>query len=476
MNTSRTPDGHHPHRRRRATKLGALAALGTATAVGMAACSSGSSGLPGASGPSAPSVNLKNLTGSLSIMGFGTNGDDVAMTRYKIAEAAMPKVKVSAPNGGFNDQSFLSAEASGSPPDLVYMTAADLGTYAAKGALLPMTSCLKAAGVNMSGFTPGARQEVTYNGTVYGIPEFTEDTTIVVSDSALAKAKLSPSAISTSNWPKLLQTAKKLAVLKGGKLQEIGFDPKVEALFPLWAKANGGAILSGNGLTAELNSPQNVAALTFTKQLVDAQGGGNLFYSFRNTLNIFGNNNPFATGQLAATPWQNWLYQVIGSTTPNVRVTAVPFTSRAGQPLDFVDGSVWAIPKGAKNVAAACQWAHTMTETSTWLAAARNRIALYKREHYVFTGLQTGNQAADAAILGLFKAQTPPSSPWYQPVVENYNVEKDSFTVPTSPAGEAVYNAWVTAVQSVVQGHSTPKQALDQAQSQAQTAISQAKP
>ena len=443
----------------------------TVTAAGLTACGSGSGAGPAAS----PALNLGKLSGALTIMGFGTNGDDVAQTRYKIAKAAMPKVRVSAPNGGFSDQSFLAAEASGNPPDLVYLSADKLGTYAAKGALLPMTSCVRSAGINMSVFSPGARQEVTDGGAVYGLPEFTEDTTVIVNDSAVAKAGLQPSDVSTSNWSGLLGTTRKLAAASGGKPTEIGFDPKVEALFPLWVKANGGEILSANGMKAELNSRPDVQALAFTKQLVDAQGGGNKFYSFRNTLNYFGSNNPIATGQLAATVFQNWFYQVLGSTTPKVKVTAVPFTTRSGQPIDFVDGQVWAIPKGAKNMAAACKWAQVMTQASTWLAAAKERIALYKREHYVFTGLQTGNQKADAAIAALFKAQTPSSSPWYQPVIEAYNVEKDSFAMPVSPASEAVATAWQQAVQSVVQGHATPAQALNQAQSQAQNAIDTAK-
>jgi len=153
----------------------------------------------------------------------------------------------------------------------------------------------------------------------------------------------------------------------------------------------------------------------------------------------------------------------------------VPFTTRTGQPIDFVSGSVWAIPKGAKNPAAACKWAQVMTETSTWVAAAKERIALYKREHYEFTGLQTGNQVADADIIAMFKAQTPASDPWRQATIESYNLEKDSFTVPVSPASEAVANAWEQAVQSVVEGNETPQHALDQADSQAQTAINQAR-
>jgi hypothetical protein len=146
-------------------RYGLALVLAIAAATGVAACGSGSGST---SAPASSSLNLKNLSGTLDIMGFGTNGDDVASTRYKLAQAAMPKVKVSAPNGGFADQSFLAAESSGNPPDLIYMTSGDLGTYAAKGALIPLTSCIKSAGINMSTFTPGAQQEVTYGGTVYG--------------------------------------------------------------------------------------------------------------------------------------------------------------------------------------------------------------------------------------------------------------------------------------------------------------------
>src|SRR3954451_2642061 len=70
---------------------------------------------------------------TLKIMGFGTNGDDVATTRFNIAKKAVAPDSVSAPNGGFDDQQFLAAVASHQVPDLVYWDRAKVGTYAAKG-------------------------------------------------------------------------------------------------------------------------------------------------------------------------------------------------------------------------------------------------------------------------------------------------------------------------------------------------------
>lgn len=451
----------------------------TAAAAGLAIstaglATAGASTVP-ARAPLHQSTRAKSgFSGTLNIMGFGTNGDDVAQTRLKLAEAAVAPAQVSAPNGGFTDQSFLADLASGNVPDLVYMNSYQLGTYAAKGALQPLTSCLATQHVNMGVFTKAARDMATYNGQVYGLPEFTDDRTLIVNDKAVARAGLKPSDISTVNWTKLSQIAKQLTVMKHGKLQTIGFDPKLPEFFPIWVKANGGAIVSDNGLKAELNSPKDIQALEYAVSLIKEQGGYSRFVTYRNTFNYFGNNSPFAEDQLAVTPFENWMYNVIASTTPNVRVTAVPFKDKHGRIIDYETGSVWVIPKGAKNAAAACQFAATMTSTQTWLAAAHERINLYKSKHYAFTGLLTGNHVADREILGLAE-RTSKGSPWLQPVKETYAVEAGSFTVPTSPASEAVQDAWTTAVTSVLEGQMSAKQALDQAQSTAQAAIDAAK-
>jgi multiple sugar transport system substrate-binding protein len=414
-------------------------------------------------------------SGTLNIMGFGTNGDDVAKSRLAIAEKAVAPAKISAPNGGFTDEAFLADLASGNVPDLVYMNSYQLGTYAARGALQPLTGCLKSQGISMNVFTKAAQAMATYNGQVYGLPEFTDDRTLIVNDSVVAKAGLKPSDISTTNWSKLAQVAKQLTTVQNGKLKTIGFDPKLPEFFPIWVKANGGAILSPNGLKAELNSPQDIQALTFAVSLINEEGGYSKFLTYRNTWNYFGDNNPFAEGQVGVTPFENWMYNVIASTSPKVQVTAEPFTDRKGHVIDYETGSVWVIPKGAKNPAAACQFANAMTQASTWIAAATNRIKLYTKEHYLFSGLLTGNHKADAAIIKLAENDPAIVGGFMQPTVETYKVESGSFTVPDSPASEQVQNDWTAAVTSVLEGQASPAKALGQAESQAQAAIDAAK-
>src|SRR5581483_7947138 len=258
-----------------------LTALAAAAALATVAAGCGGSGHSG--GTTAGVSGARASNGTLTIMGFGTNGDDVAMSRFRIAQKAVAPTKVSAPNGGFNEQQFLAAVASGSPPDLIYADRYEIGTLAAKGALQPLSSCIESQRIDMSQFRKPAVQEVTYKGQIYGIPEFYDNRTIIVNDAAVEKAGLAPRDISTTNWTRLAATAKKLTTRSGGKLTTIGFDPKLPEFFPLWAKANGAGLISADGLHAQLDSAKAVQALTYAVSLIKAEGGWNQFSSFRNT-------------------------------------------------------------------------------------------------------------------------------------------------------------------------------------------------
>jgi multiple sugar transport system substrate-binding protein len=405
-------------------------------------------------------------------MGFGTNGDDVAKTRFARAEAAVGG-NVSAPNGGFNDQQFLAAIAGGNAPDLVYFSRDNVGTYAAKGALVPLTSCIKSAKIIMSQYRPAARADVTYKGKVYGIPEFYDVRTIITNLDLLNQAHLKLKDLNTANWPHLKVVAKKLYAASGGKVTRIGFDPKLPEFFPLWAKANGVDILSKDGLHPHLNDPRAVAALSYAVSLVNAQGGWGKFKSFRDTFDFFGAGNEFAKNQLGAFPMEQWYYNVLAGSSPNVKIAAVPFRTRTGKAINFETGSAWAIPKGAKHQQAACTWMKTMTSVPTWMAAAVNRAQIRKSKNQPYTGLSTANQIADKLI---YKNTYTPINKYFDQAVKTVlDVQKNSFGIPASPASAEFHDAWTNAANRVLSGQQTAKKALDQAQKEAVAAINAAK-
>jgi multiple sugar transport system substrate-binding protein len=435
-----------------------VAALACAACLAAAGCGGGGSksSSPGtAGGPTGAGQTL-------SIIGFGS-GDEIANTRAALATKAVAPAKVKNPTGGFNDQQFLAMVASHNVPDLIYLDRQKVGTYAAKGALQPVDVC----GIDMGQFRKPAVDEVTFDGKPYGVPEFYDNRTLIINDTVMKQAGVTN--FSVTDWAKLKSDTKKLVKLSGGKVTRIGFDPKLPEFFPLWAKANGVDLVSSDGKTANLDDPKTVEALKFAVSLIDEQGGWGKFKSFRDTWDFFGSGNEYAKNQVGAFPMEDWYYNVLAQNSPQVKITAKPFTDRNGNPIDWETGSAWAIPKGAKHVKLACEWAKTMTEKSSWIAAAKARLKKNAKSHLPFTGLYTANTAADDEIMT--KLWKPSGTVFDAPVKTVLKVQDSAFAIPASPGGAAVTQAWTDAVNKVLAGQASPAAALKQAQATAQAAI-----
>ena len=70
-------------------------------------------------------------------------------------------MQVKITEGGFDEQQFLSAVASGAPPDLIYLDRETIGTYAARQAIQPLDDCIAKAQIDMSQYRPAAVQSRT---------------------------------------------------------------------------------------------------------------------------------------------------------------------------------------------------------------------------------------------------------------------------------------------------------------------------
>jgi multiple sugar transport system substrate-binding protein len=411
----------------------------------------------------------KHTAGSLVIMGLGPSGDEVKTTRIALATKAVD-ADITNPSGGFNDQQFLAAVASGNPPDLVYMPREKVGTYAAKGALQPLTNCIAKEKINLKDFRVPALREGTYAGKVFGLPEFYNNRTIYVNEDVVKAAGLTVADVSTKNWAKLKQVSKKLSDYNGGNLTRIGFDPKLPEFFPLWAKANGVDLLSKDGKKAHLDNPKVIEALTFSVGLINDQGGWGKFKAFRDTWDFFGSGNEFAKNQVGAFPYEQFYFNTLLQNSPRVNITALPFLNRKGGPINFTSGGAYAIPKGAKNFDNACKFTATMLDTNSWMAAAKARIDSLHARGFGFTGLFTANTTADLKLYNTY-ANTNNQTQWDKANKLNLDVQRYAFVVAPSAGGAEFQVAWTDAVNRVLAGQQTPAQALKQAQKEAQAAI-----
>ncbi|QTR04447.1 extracellular solute-binding protein [Saccharothrix algeriensis] len=285
---------------------------------------------------------------TLVTMGFGLP-DEHATARVAAFRAANPRVDLRINEGAFDEQQFLSAVAAGDPPDVVYAERRKLGSYAARGAVLGLADCVREHGVDLGRFREAALREVTYRDEVHGLPDFASVRLLIVNNPVVRAAGLDPAALSTADWPALVELTDRLARLEDGRPRRIGFDPKVPEFLPTWAKANGADLVGEDGLGARLDDPRVVEAVRYATDLVRRQGGWASFKALRDTFDQFGADNAYVTGQLAAMPMESWYLNTLAANSPDADVTIAPFTDRRGVPLTEAGGQAWAIPKGARH-------------------------------------------------------------------------------------------------------------------------------
>jgi multiple sugar transport system substrate-binding protein len=420
----------------------------------------------------AGATSVKSTAGTLNIYGFGP-GDDVQENRAAYAASQLQGVTINRQAPNFDDQSFLTQLASGSVPDLVRMPRASVGQYAAKGVLQPVDDCIKDV---KSQYRVGALKAMSWKGHVYGLPEFTNQVTLIVNTSAFASAGVPVSQAQTANKKQLLATAKKLTKFdSNGNLVRIGFDPKIDSGFglALWVKWFGGKnsdIISADGLHAQLNTKEAVAALAFAVQLINAQGGWNKFKSYRDTFDFFGAQNPLVKDQLGFWPMESFIYNTFSNNSPNADLQAKFFTNHKGGPITFFSGTGWVIPKGSSDFADACSYMKAATSVNAWETAAKKRFDARKAANQTFTGLYTANSVADTKVYqDIYQPFGHPQFDKAVPIL--VAAAKYGFELPPTPAGSKFTDAVNSAIQRVLTGQQTPKQALDQAQKEAQAAI-----
>jgi multiple sugar transport system substrate-binding protein len=440
-----------------------------AGAVLLAGCAKGTGDQSGASASYSPD---SQLSGQLTVMGFGAT-DEIATTRLDRAKDALGKdVKVKLIEGDLDIQQFLSSIASGKPPEIIYADRNQIGSFASRGAIIPLTDCIKGEGIDTSAFRESGLDQVTFADEVYGIPEFNVVQIIQANADLLRQEGLTTEDVNGSDWDAVTAANKKLTRTEDGKLKVIGFDSKLPEFLPLWAKANGADLISDDGRTAQLDDPAVVQALEFAVGIYDDQGGFSKVKAYRDSADFFGEGNQFASGTLGAMPMEQWYVNVLNDVSPDAPMAFDTVRDLNGQPLAWASGSAWAIPRGSDNPEAACRFAKAMTETDSWVAAAEERIRLRKKDGGMFTGVLTGNRVADEKI----RAMVQPSGDqkWDDAVAATYEANDHAFSMPANPAGEEFESAWQDAVNRVLNGQQEPAEAMAQAQEEAQQALDDA--
>ncbi|KQZ83410.1 ABC transporter substrate-binding protein [Microbacterium sp. Root166] len=410
------------------------------------------------------------LSGELEVMGF-SGVDEVATARMDLAESELGDVEVGLIEGELDLQQFLSAVASGEPPDVVYANRDQIGSLAARGAIVPMSRCIEGEGIDTSVYVPSALAQVTLDDEVYGIPEFNSVQLTMANADLLSAAGLTIEDVNGSDWEAMSAANQALTKSEGGGLSVIGYDSKLPEFMPLWAKANGVDLISEDGRTAQLDDPAVLEALEWAVSIYDDQGGFSAVKAYRDSADFFGEGNQFATSVLGAMPMEQWYVNVLNDVSPDAPMVFDTVRDKQGATLAYATGSAWAIPSGSDNPEAACRWARVMTSEDAWQAAADARLEARTGEGKPFTGILTANAQADAAIEGMVTAD---EEPWATAVASMYEANGATFSLPANPADAEFKAALQDAVNSVLNGQAEPADALAEAQEKAQSALDEA--
>jgi multiple sugar transport system substrate-binding protein len=445
-------------------------ALAAATAMTLGACATGDAQNAPGDGQ-AWYGGESDLTGDLQIVGFGL-GDEIAQVRHELAlEALGPAVNVTLVEGSLDIQQFLSAVAAGDAPDLIYASRNQIGSLAARGAVVPLTDCINGEGLDTSQYRESALAQVTFNDEIYGIPEFNQVQLTMANADLLDAAGLTLDDVNGSDPEAMSAAADTLVVRQGNGLSVIGVDSKLPEFFPLWAKARGVDLLSADGRTANLDDPAAIDALEWAIGIYESQGGFAAVKAFRDSADFFGSGNQFAANQLGAMPMEQWYLNVLNDVSPDAPLAFDTVRTPSGEPIAFAGGQAWAIPAGGENGTAACRYARTMTAVDSWTAAAEARQSAREEGGGVFTGVLTGNVRADDDIRGML---SDADGAWQQGIDAMYEANDAAFSLPANPADAEFTRIWTDALNRVLAGNATPADALSAAQGQAQAALDSA--
>ena len=411
-------------------------------------------------------------TGTLNAWGF-ENADDVGQSRLDYAAEQLSDLDIELDATAFDAQKFTAATASGQVPDVVQMSARFVGTYAARNLIIPLDECLAENDVDESHWYDSVIADVSYDDSLYGIPQFYQPPAIIVNTPLLEEAGLTPEDIDTSDREGLLEAVTALSKETGGNPSTLGLDPSLPGQAGLWMLGAGGQILDDEGRPT-LDNETNVETLEYLVELVDAQGGYASVKSFIDTFDSFGTENQYVKNQVAAQVNAQWYPNVLAETSPDLTINAVPFKDSDGENFSVASGTAFVIPVGAANPAAACDWMLTLTSTDAWMAAGQERADNIAAEPgRVNTGLFTGSPEADQMIREEYIGPTGSDS--FDQVIDTYyDVVDYGQSYGSSAAGLEIQTELENAVVSALNGEKDPAQALADGQVNAERAYDEA--
>jgi multiple sugar transport system substrate-binding protein len=408
---------------------------------------------------------------SITSWGFGAEETNpMAFSRIDAFNQAFPNIDLElVPT--FEDQQLLTGFASGQLPDLIWTGREKIASWVSRDLLMPLDDMLAGSGIDTSQFYPSAWEQVQVEGKVYGIPQFIDVRALYVNNDVLQESGADPAQIDTSNWDALSEIGAQLVRKNGDAIERWGFDHKIQAQWLwLWARGNGGQLMSDDGTEITFDDPKAVEALDWGVKAYDAQGGFEAYEGFAST---WQNDEQFARGQVAMTMYENWMLGIVARVAPDLNFTVTPIKQRGGSGnVSFAAGPAWMIPNGANDPEAAFEFIKFMCRPETWMIGARAVKDARVSEEAPYIPSLTANSVVDQMQIDeLYESL---GGPFDEAVQLFPQLLQEAFTLPTakSPVGVEIGDALQNdGVLPALRGEMSAEEALQQADQAAEDAV-----
>lgn len=424
---------------------------------------------------SAKSRQDADISGELVEWGFGIQETNpLARARVLAFQEAYPDVDLQIVET-FDEQKLLTAAASDTLPDVIWLSRAETATWAAPGVIRPLTEFIERDGYDTSAFYPFAIEEASYEGEVYGIPGGADVRALYVNLDHLEEIGVALEDIDTSDWDQLSELGAQLVQTNGDQVERWGLDHRVQANnFWLWGYGNGGEFLAEDGMEATFNAPENVEAMQWAVEAYEAQGGFQLYNAFATT---FQGDQQFAEGKVSISLYEQWMLSAaIATVAPDMNFRMIPVRERGsgadGPMATYSGGNGWYITSGANNPEAAWEYIKFLHTDETWMIGARAVKELREEQGNPYFPSLTGKPAVDQMQIDeLYE----PVGPAFDNAVELLPQLLEASTARElyrSPVGGQLEDIILAdAIKPALSGEASAQEALDTADQNAQDAI-----
>jgi len=414
-------------------------------------------------------------SGKLVEWGFGIQETNpLAKARVEAFQKAFPTISLEVVET-FDDQKLLTAAASKTVPDVIWLSRFATATWASRDVLMPLTDYIKRDSYDTSIFYQPALDESTYKDEIYGIPGGMDVRALFLNLDALKEIGVDPASIDTSNWDQLSEWGAKLVKKNGDAIQRWGLDTKIQATnFWLWGRGNGGHFMNDDASEATFNDGKIVEALDWGVKAYDAQGG---YQAYQGVATTWQGDEQFPRGQVAMTLYEQWMMSgPISTVAPDMNFTVQPIREKGsgkdGKMVSFIGGNSWYITADAKNPDAAWEFIKFMHSDQTWMIGAQATKDYRISQKRPYIPALTGSKTADQ--LQIDKLYEPIAGPFDAAVkfFPQLLEQSENREISKSPvAGQLDDLMAKEGVEPALRKKSSAQDSLDQANTDAQDAI-----